>query len=146
MKFLLLILLLAGAGAPLNSRSAQTVCPAATQASDQIVADLVRSPERAATRQKLGLPALAVTRVLNDSQDAALCSRITQIVETRTSNRDWRTRWNPSYYKVNNLYYIVLARKPNNEPAPAGKVYIDLRWTPVYVLDSNLNVIGGIAM
>ncbi|HEX2220874.1 MAG TPA: hypothetical protein VHG35_18905 [Gemmatimonadales bacterium] len=119
MALLVLTLLVAGAATRLDSTAAQTVCPAATEASNQLVADLVRSPDRAATRQKLGLPALAITRVLNDSQDATVCSRISQFVETRTSNR---------------------------EPVPAGKVYIDLRWTPVYVLDSNLNMVAGLAM
>lgn len=121
---------------------AQSVCPEETQtASNQILARLVSGTDKAATRQRYGLPAVAVTRVLNDSADAAICTRLTRFVGTELTTSDWRTRWIPTYYKVNNLYYVVLVPKPE-DPAPLapGEVYIDLRWSSVYVLDGQLNV------
>lgn len=129
------------------STGAQTACPAPTTETTQIAARLASAPDYADIRQKHGLPASTVMRVLTDSADAAVCGRITAFVNSMTPNADWRTRWLPAYYRVGSLYYVVLVPKPEpTAPPPPGKVHIDLSWSGLYVLDSSLNLVAGMAM
>ncbi|HEX2220873.1 MAG TPA: hypothetical protein VHG35_18900 [Gemmatimonadales bacterium] len=114
--------------------------------SDEVLARLVSGLDKAATRQRYGLAAVAVTRVLNHAADAATCTRLTQFVETELTTSDWRARWSPTYYKVSNLYYVVLVPKPADPtPLAPGEVYIDLRWSGVYVPDGQYKVLARIA-
>ncbi|HEX2203053.1 MAG TPA: hypothetical protein VHG91_07135 [Longimicrobium sp.] len=100
-------------------------------------------------RTQHGLPALGVAsfRVLTDAQDASVCTRLTQIVSSRSSTPDWRTRFDPVYYQAGSFYLAALAPKRSDDaPPPPGYVRIRLGWTPLFILDANLNVVAAVAM
>ena len=130
-----------------SDAAAQTVCPVATQAGTRVVSRLLSSPEYADTRQRHGLPQSSTTRTLNDAQDATACNRIYQFLATKTTQTDWRAKWNPSFYAAGGYYYVVLAPKPvDAPPPPPGTARFDLRWKPVYVLDSQFALVASLGM
>ena len=144
------LLLLLGLLSPIGDAGVlQTACPSEVGIARRVVTRLLTAKDYMDARTQHGLPALGVTsfRVLTDAQDASVCNRISQIVAARSSTSDWRTGFDPVYYQTGSFYVAALAPKPSTlGPPPPGYAHIDLRWTPLFILDSNLNVVAAVAM
>lgn len=143
LTFLLLLAPRSDAGA------SQTACPSEVGNARRVVTRLLTDKDYMDARIKHGFPALGVAsfRVLTDAHDASVCTRMTQVVAARSSSPDWRTHFDPVYYQAGNFYLAALAPKPSTDaPPPPGYVRIRLGWTPLFILDANLNVVASVAM
>jgi hypothetical protein len=134
------------AGAP--AAAAQLYCPLEVADSREFVTSVVAGAEYSGERQDLGLPTVTTTQVrrLADGTDLTACQRINQFLNARTPMPDWRTHWSPVFYTAGGYYYAILVPVPNTSPVPAGKVRVDLRWTPLFVLKSDFTLVAAMAI
>jgi hypothetical protein len=124
---------------------AQLACPLETGDARLAVNRLVASADWSDVRQRLGLPSAAPAEIrrLTDAGDANACLRLSQFVNSMNAEPDWRSRWTVTYFQAAGLYYAVLTPVPL--PPVPGKITVDLRFTPVYVLNAQFSLVAGMA-
>jgi hypothetical protein len=136
-------------GIPAKALSATTQCPGDTEAGRRIATRFVTDSQYAAARHDAGVPALtpAAVRSLSTAADADACRRIMdgvrRFVQAKGGNLG---RLLPVLYEAGGYYIAVLTQPPRHTPTPGGALYIDGRWTPLYVLNRDFEVTGSSAM
>ena len=125
--------------------AAQTsMCPSSSSSGMTSARRMASSDELAPARARHGLPtvdSLTITTIT----DGTVCARIERFLAGQMTNTDWRTRFKPGYYRVGAHYYVVLTPRPNSMTVPSGHVRVDLRVTPLYILDEQFALVAAIA-
>ncbi len=106
-------------------------CPTNAEGPREVVERFMVRSTFAAVRDSLAMTGkgLSDLRPLNDTVDAHVCQRLTQMFGTPVQNPDWR--W--SAYQIGS-YYMVAFRRVREAGSPKR-----IGWSPLYVLDINFN-------
>lgn len=149
MRMIVLFSTLLGLMGTVRVADAQTGCPAETPGAQRVLTHFLGSKDHTDTRVEHGFPALGTSsfRLLTSTQDSAVCSRIAQFIDSRSTRADWRSYWAPAFYQVGDRYLAVIAPVSADPGPPApGNVRVRLRWAPVLIFDANLAFVAGIGV
>jgi hypothetical protein len=149
-----LMLGLAHAPAPPSSGMIGTMptssyCPAETESGRRITLRYASSADYAAARMRDHLPTVdaSAVRPLTDRADAETCRRLLRTLGKNLSEQGGSlARVRPVFYEAGGYYYAVLSQRPHHLPRRGGPLYIDARWTPLYVLNRDFEVVSSAAM
>lgn len=122
-------------------------CPAELEMARLNAVALASSPDFARARALDGIPAAAPAdvRLLRDPADAAACTRLHAWLNA--NNAAPAERWNRSFYRVGNLYYVsVVQTSTRPDTIPPGYVWIELPHHALFVLDLEFERVSGIMM
>lgn len=141
----LLVLALLGAARAVPAQTA--TCPAEQQRARTNVVSFGTSPSYAAARTRYNLPTAgpADVRLLGGTGDAAVCASLHAWLEANTGSPP--DRWHRTFYRVGNLYYVALTRiSTPPSSVPAGYIWVDFGYNPLYILDLSFPRVAGVAM
>jgi hypothetical protein len=136
-------------GAPAAAAAASGQCPADTEAGRRIANRFVGESRYAGARRETGVPATeaSAVRLLGGAADAETCRRIMDSVRRYVQAKGGAIgRLQPVLYEAGGHYVAVLTQRPRHSPTAGGALYIDGRWTPLYVLNHEFEVTGSAAM
>jgi hypothetical protein len=142
----LMLFVLGSVAADVVSASTRSrVCPPETASTLRIVRRYATAQRMAEMRRRTHSPRVASgsVRLLVDSADAGACHRLMSGLakHMRAQGHDSTTS-HPTFYAAGGMFYGV-ERMPPHPLEGTGRLYIDSRWTPLYVFDEKMRVLYG---
>lgn len=128
--------------------SAQTdSCPVETEGARRIALRFSTGEPYAAVREQTGIHDGFQLRLLAEAADEPTCRRLWEVVQTVKTQATSRTgRLIPTFYAAGDHYLISFTREPLPLDPPPGHAVIRLGFTPLLVLDQEMNVLASLAM
>jgi hypothetical protein len=139
-------LVLACSAVVLTSGSVGAQCTAETETGRRLVLGYATQHTNA---RPAGVPVVTAQEVrpLTNTYDSATCSQLFNVFWGQWRNpEEAKPGWRWTYYQVGTLYYVVA--HPAREPVmrnPDGTLNISLRWSPIFVIDRNYQLVASIA-
>ena len=126
--------------------SADAQCTAETETGRRIV---LRYATQDATTRPVGVPVVTEDqiRALTNPGDSSICQQLFSVWWAQWQNPDEaKPDWAWTYYQVGNLYYVVAHKTtPPVRRNADGTFNISLRWSPLFIIDRNYQLLRTIA-